>query len=155
MRRLRSLLKKVAGNKQLYDIVTALRGPDKEDLWHLKYVFTERIRYYASRDISAFALVRHGSKIAASTVYKIVDEALSWEGSPHYLIHVAHALKALAEIYADRPRIHGELSALAAVAFRLHAAARRKYQDKLDVNRTELVEEIIDILLDNKLLEEG
>ena len=83
--------------REYYDVATALRGPDFE-ADGLKYVFTERIRWYTGAIGWAFA--RSSPHIYQETISKVIDEIKQTDKSElaHYIRHVIAALEALKEM---------------------------------------------------------
>ena len=89
------VLKHMVTDHILYDIATALRGPDsKHD--SLKYIFTQRIRWLVGRSTEIIGDFRVDGKIPLDVIVKAVLEVD--ETDRHFLDHVEYALDVLDEL---------------------------------------------------------
>ena len=94
--RSKNVLKTIAESKTLYDIVTALRGPDSKNSG-LKYIFTSRIRHLALQlkisDTPHVGWERNTKYFTSHNIAAAVMQLHPYD--IHYLHHVLDALNSL------------------------------------------------------------
>lgn len=88
------------GDRAVYDVITAIRGPDTTQAVQLKYLFTARLR--TSVGINNPMLAHRPESMTVSLAYYALDEAAAWqlrdrEGYRHYLGHIISAAASLGE----------------------------------------------------------
>jgi len=100
------MLKKAVTDKDMYYIVSAVRGPDSQND-NLKYIFTARIRWLVGRNDEIASAFRREKKVRLSTIVKAIEEVNEYDY--HYLVHVGDALDEMVELGLISEREYGFL----------------------------------------------
>jgi len=135
-------IRHVFGTHFMYDMATALRGPDDGRLRVLKTIFTAPLRYLIVdtaqlgsdrifgchrccplRDVLEFDRVRSGLE---SIRWAIFQDAISqdtglWQSATHFLVHFNNAADALRPRLHSYPRQQNNVRLLANLAFSLYS----------------------------------
>ena len=113
--------------KGVYDLMTALRGPDDTSMINLKYLFTARIRAILGIEEPGVAR-RETREVEWQWVKSALEEAVNatqWSCVEHYLSHVQHALETLAIV----DKLRGEAEDLYKLATEIkYAAAKVRFR---------------------------
>jgi len=137
---------KLISRYKLYDIASALRGCDVENV-ELKEIFTARIRYYATiyatgEKASFLGVIRTYKEIFIEDIERILEEDLSKYA--HYLAHVNIALFALRDIYEEM----GDVEAVRELEFLYNLSGM--LQLLVIADRYNDIEKMIDVMDDLK-----
>jgi len=120
-------IRKLITCKGVYDLMTALRGPDDVGMVNLKYIFTARIRAILGVEEPGVAR-REVRKVEWQWVKEALEEAVNatqWSCVEHYLRHVRNALATLAIV----DKLRGEAEDLIRLAIEIeHAAANVRFR---------------------------
>jgi len=117
-------------NADLYDIVTALRGPDIDVKCSMKYLFTARLRYILRGGGMALYGIRMEPKVMLTALATAVTMPPEYtEPLVHYLHHVVGAFTSLAQLTLGENKEIMDLRMLAEAMLNLYNSAK-EYENK-------------------------